>query len=114
VAGARELDRKYEDEARRSFRKWEGQLEFCYLSEVPLQKILDTVSTAPPGTIVLLMNSLILLGACSGAGAITAALRGPGRVAKPASGSGLYRSLYHRQCSAHDLGAGHGSHDDID
>jgi PAS domain S-box-containing protein len=56
VAGAHEVDKKYEDEARRSFKKWEGELEFRYLSDVPLQEILDTVSTAPPGTIVLLMG----------------------------------------------------------
>ena len=56
VGGANEVDRKYLDEARSTFKKWEGQLEFRYLSEVPLQEILDTVSTAPPGTIVLLMG----------------------------------------------------------
>jgi PAS domain S-box-containing protein len=54
VTGAHEVDRKYEDEARRNFKKWEGQLEFRYLSDIPLQEILDTVSTAPPETIVLL------------------------------------------------------------
>jgi PAS domain S-box-containing protein len=56
VAGAHEVDRKYEDEARRSFKKWEGQLEFRYLSNLPLEEMLETVSTAPPGTIVLLMG----------------------------------------------------------
>jgi PAS domain S-box-containing protein len=56
VSGAHALDRKYEDEARRSFRKWDGQLEFRYLSDIPLQRILDTVSTAPANTIVLLMG----------------------------------------------------------
>ena len=49
-------NQKYEDEARRSLRKWEGQLEFRYLSDIPLQKILDTVSTAAPGIIVRLMG----------------------------------------------------------
>jgi PAS domain S-box-containing protein len=56
VSGALDVDRKYEEEARRSFKKWEGQLEFRYLSDMPLEEILDTVSTAPPGTIVLLMG----------------------------------------------------------
>jgi hypothetical protein len=49
-------NQKYEDEARRSLRKWEGQLEFRYLSDIPLQKILDTVSTAAPGIIIRLMG----------------------------------------------------------
>ena len=56
VSGALDVDRKYEDEARRSFKKWEKQLGFRYLSDIPLPEILDKVSTAPPGTIVLLMG----------------------------------------------------------
>jgi PAS domain S-box-containing protein len=56
VSGALDVDRKYEDQARRSFKKWEKQLEFRYLSDMPLEEILDTVSAAPPGTIVLLMG----------------------------------------------------------
>jgi PAS domain S-box-containing protein len=56
VSGAHELERNYEDEARRSFKTWEGQLKFRYLSDLSLEAILDTVSTAPAKTIVLLIG----------------------------------------------------------
>jgi hypothetical protein len=35
VSGAHEVDRSMEDEARRISKKWEGQLEFFYLSHMP-------------------------------------------------------------------------------
>ncbi|MCU0595990.1 MAG: ATP-binding protein [Desulfobacterota bacterium] len=56
VSGAHELDRKVEDLARGDFKKWEGRLEFRYLSNLPLDEILAAVSSAPPETIVFFMG----------------------------------------------------------
>ncbi len=53
VSGAHEVDRRIEDQARLIFKKWEGQLEFLYLSHMPFDDILATVSNARPGSIVL-------------------------------------------------------------
>jgi hypothetical protein len=55
VSGVHELDRKTEDLARGDFKKWEGGLEFRYLNNIPLEEILTTVSSAPPGTIVFIL-----------------------------------------------------------
>ena len=55
IRGAHELDRKIENLAREDFKKWEGRLEFRYLNNIPLEEILTTVSSAPPGTIVLIL-----------------------------------------------------------
>jgi PAS domain S-box-containing protein len=55
VCGAHELDRKIEDLARPDFKKWGGRLEFRYLDNIPLEEILTTVSSAPPGTIVFIL-----------------------------------------------------------
>jgi PAS domain S-box-containing protein len=56
VSGAHELDRKVEELARWDFKKWEGRLEFRYLSDLPLEEILARVSSAPPETIVFFMG----------------------------------------------------------
>ena len=53
VSGAHEVDRRVEDLARRISKKWEGQLEFLYLSHMPFEDILATVSSVPPGSIIL-------------------------------------------------------------
>jgi two-component system sensor kinase FixL len=53
VNGAHEVDRRVEDEARRASKKWEGRLEFLYLSHMPFEEILATVSKAPPGSMIL-------------------------------------------------------------
>ena len=55
IRGAHELDRKIENLAREDFKKWEGRLEFRYLNNIPLEEILTTVTSAPPGTIVLIL-----------------------------------------------------------
>jgi PAS domain S-box-containing protein len=52
VSGVRPVDRSIEDRARQDFKKWEGRLEFRYLSDLPLEEILAAVSSAPPDTIV--------------------------------------------------------------
>jgi len=54
AGGTHSLDRWLESLARQDFKQWEGRLEFHYLSELPLDKIVTTVSAAPPGSIVLI------------------------------------------------------------
>ena len=56
VSGTHPLDRWVEDRARQDFKKWEGQLEFRYLSDMSLEDMLTMVSSAPPGTIVFLLT----------------------------------------------------------
>ena len=53
VSGTLELDRGYDAQARRDFKKWESRLDFHYLSGMPFEEILAMVSKAPPGTIIL-------------------------------------------------------------
>ncbi len=53
VSGTLPDYKPYLDQARRDFRKWEGRLEFIYLNDRSLEDMLATVSSAPPGTIVL-------------------------------------------------------------
>ena len=53
VNGAHELDKKYEAQTRKALQKWEAQLEFRYLNDLPLEGILATLADAPPETIVL-------------------------------------------------------------
>jgi PAS domain S-box-containing protein len=55
VSGVYDVDRRVEDQARDDFRKWEGQLEFLYLSDRPFEEMLATVSTAPPDSIILVL-----------------------------------------------------------
>ena len=43
----------YIDQARRDFRKWEDRVEFIYLNDRSFEDMLDMVSRAPSGTIVL-------------------------------------------------------------
>ncbi|HSB70977.1 MAG TPA: PAS domain S-box protein [Candidatus Methylomirabilis sp.] len=58
VSGTHELDRQYEDQARRDFKKWEDRLEFRYLSHMPLEEMLATASSAPPGTIIFFVSTI--------------------------------------------------------
>jgi PAS domain S-box-containing protein len=53
VSGAHSLDRWLEGKAREDFKNWASPLEFRYLSDMPLDGILATVSDAPAGSIVL-------------------------------------------------------------
>jgi len=55
VSGTHEVDRMIENQARGEFKKWEGRLEFRYLSGMPFEDVLVALSTAPPDTIVLLL-----------------------------------------------------------
>ena len=52
VCGAHENDRALEKRIRRDLKLWEDHLEFRYLSDMPLETILATVSSTPPETIV--------------------------------------------------------------
>ena len=56
VSGANEVDRSMENRARKVFKEWEGRLDFRYLSDLPLEDILATVSSAPPETMVFSMG----------------------------------------------------------
>jgi len=53
VSGVHSLDRWLESKAREDFKDWGTSLEFRYLSDVPLDEILATVSDAPSPSIVL-------------------------------------------------------------
>jgi hypothetical protein len=55
VGGAHPVDRAREDRARRLLKKWEGRLDFRYLSAMPFEDILATLSHAPRDTIVVLL-----------------------------------------------------------
>lgn len=56
VSGAHEVEKMLEDQARRDLKNWEGQLEFQYLSHLPIADILTALSSAPPGSIGLLLG----------------------------------------------------------
>ncbi len=53
ASGAHPVDRRIEDQARRDLKKLETRLEFHYLSSMPLDEILTTLSSAPPDAIIL-------------------------------------------------------------
>lgn len=53
VSGVHEVDRRIEDQTRGIFKKWEGRLEFLYLSDMPFEEMLAAVSGVPPGSIIL-------------------------------------------------------------
>jgi PAS domain S-box-containing protein len=55
VSGKHEVDRRIEAQARRDLKKWETRLEFQYLSHMPFEEMLATVSNVPPGSILLLL-----------------------------------------------------------
>ena len=53
VSGVHEVDRQIEEQARRDLKKWETRLEFHYLSHMPFEDMLATVSNVPPDSILL-------------------------------------------------------------
>jgi PAS domain S-box-containing protein len=53
VSGVHEVDKMVEDQTRRDLKKREGQLEFLYLSHMPFEDILATLSSVPPRSIIL-------------------------------------------------------------
>lgn len=54
VSGTHTLDRWLENKVRLASKKWEPLVEFRFLNDVPLDGILETLSGAPAGSIVLL------------------------------------------------------------
>jgi hypothetical protein len=52
VAGVYPGDKQYEKQARQDFKKWEGRLEFRYMSDMSFENMLTEVSSAPAGTMV--------------------------------------------------------------
>jgi PAS domain S-box-containing protein len=54
VSGTHTLDRWLENKVRLDSKKWEPLVEFRFLNDVPLDGILETLSDAPAGSIVLL------------------------------------------------------------
>jgi len=59
VGGVHCSEKKLQNQARKDFKKWEGQLEFTYLSDMPLEDVLTRVSSAPPGTIIFFLSMLV-------------------------------------------------------
>ena len=55
VSGVHEVDRQIEEQARRDLKKWETRLEFQFLSHMPFEDMLATVSNVPPDSILLLL-----------------------------------------------------------
>jgi PAS domain S-box-containing protein len=55
VSGAHKVDKWLEDQARRASKKWE-RVEFLYVSHMPLEEILATVSKAPPCSVILYLS----------------------------------------------------------
>jgi PAS domain S-box-containing protein len=53
VSGAHKVDKWLEDQARRDLKKWETRLEFVYLSHMPIEDMLATVSKSPPRSVIL-------------------------------------------------------------
>ena len=50
VGGVSPVDRVFENQARKDFKRWEGQLDFRYLSDMSFEDMLSEVSSAPPGS----------------------------------------------------------------
>jgi signal transduction histidine kinase len=55
VSGAHEVDGEVEDQARHDLKKWETRLEFLYVSHISFEDMVTTVSSVPPGSIILLL-----------------------------------------------------------
>jgi PAS domain S-box-containing protein len=55
VSGVHEVDRQIEEQARRDLKKWKTRLQFQFLSHMPFEDMLATVSNVPPDSILLLL-----------------------------------------------------------
>jgi PAS domain S-box-containing protein len=53
VSGAHSVDKGFENKLRAISGRWEGRLEFFYLSHLPLEEMLAAVAGVPPGSIIL-------------------------------------------------------------
>jgi PAS domain S-box-containing protein len=59
VSGVYYSDKRLQNQARRDLKKWEGRLEFEYLSDMSLEQMLDKVSGVPPGSIIMYLSVLV-------------------------------------------------------
>jgi PAS domain S-box-containing protein len=59
VSGIYYSDKRLQNQARRDLKKWEGSLEFQYLSNMSLEEILTKVSGVPPRSIILYLSVLV-------------------------------------------------------
>ncbi len=55
VSGSHEVDKRVEAQARLDMKKWEGRLEFIYLSNMPMGDMEAKIAAAPPKSIILLL-----------------------------------------------------------
>ena len=56
INGPSELDRRYENQARRDFKDFSARLEFEFLSNLPLEDMLRKVAVQPPHTVIMYLN----------------------------------------------------------
>lgn len=56
ASGANPMEKSVENRARQDFKEWEAGIEFRYLSDLPLEGILTSVSSAPPESIVFFIG----------------------------------------------------------
>ena len=59
VSGVANTDKRMQNQAQRDFKKWEGRLEFQYLSNMSLEQMLTTVSSVPSDSIVLFVAFIL-------------------------------------------------------
>jgi PAS domain S-box-containing protein len=55
VSGVHVVDREVEEQARRELKKWEGRMEFHYLSHMPFEDMVATLSAVPLNSIILVL-----------------------------------------------------------
>jgi len=56
VNGVHARDKVFENQARHDFKQWENKLDFRYVTDMSLEDVLATVSSAPPGTIIFFIS----------------------------------------------------------
>ena len=59
VSGVANTDKRMQNQAQRDFKKWEGRLEFQYLSNMSLEQMLTTVSSVPSDSIILFVAFIL-------------------------------------------------------
>jgi PAS domain S-box-containing protein len=59
VSGVYYSDKRLQNQARRDLKKWEGSLEFQYLSNMSLEQMLTKVSGVPPESIIMYLSVLV-------------------------------------------------------
>ncbi len=59
VSGVYYSDKRLQNQAQRDLKKWEGSLEFHYLTDMSLEQILNQVSAVPRGSVILYLSVLV-------------------------------------------------------